>query len=128
MIKSLFSVGCVVLVMALIVNAAPTKYPADYSLSLLRPCAMLDNATPTRMQCQTGADADSGAMTVGEKIQVQCDTDAWWQAGSAAVTAVAHNTKLGAGVTYEFTTTDQAKHFSCLSVALNGDCRITRCQ
>jgi len=84
---------------------------------------------PTLMACQTGADADSGALTTGKVHEIQCDTDAWLDFAAAASNAAADDKYLRAFSPYQFKTggAESILHVSCLSVAVNGDCRITEC-
>lgn len=86
------------------------------------------SGAPTLMVCTTGADADSGALTADKTYRIMCDTDAWVDFHTAASNAAADDTYVPAFQPFEFSTFNGQVHVSCLSVAVNGDCRITRCQ
>lgn len=107
--------------------ATPARTNDHENSTMTRAC-ILETGAPVRMQCQTGADADSGAMDALSVFRVDCDTDAWWLAGTAAVNAVANSTKIRAGVPEYFATDNSILYFSCLSVTTNGDCRISKCR
>lgn len=104
--------------------AAPEKFGPNLSDDFTRAPTIVPSGT-TRMACTTGTDADSGAMPQYEVIRVDCDTDAWWEAGASAVTAAANTMKIRAGIPEFYTTTSASFHFSCLSVTSDGDCRIS---
>lgn len=84
---------------------------------------------PIKMACQTGADADSGALTTGKLYEITCLTDAWLDFAAAASNAAADDKYMPALRVYRFGTggPEAILHVSGLSVAVNGACYITEC-
>ena len=109
--------------------AVPDNTGNQESLQLIRAC-IPEVGAPVRLQAQTGADAESGALDENENMRIDCDTDAWcdFAASAAASEATANDTKMRAGIPEYFGTGTTATHVSCLSVTTNGDCRITKCR
>ena len=85
-------------------------------------------AAPQTLACATGADADSGALTADTLYLIRCDTDAWVDFNAAASNAAADDNYIPAFSAFPFTTENSVLHVSCLSVAVDGDCRLTKCQ
>ena len=95
------------------VNESGTRSRAPY----------MKTGAPTKLACQTGADADSGALVKNTTYILRCESDAWIDWGTAATNALADDFKMLSGKYLRFSThPSDATHVSCLSVAVNGDC------
>lgn len=94
---------------------------------LTRACTPATGA-PVKLAATTSSDADSGALDTYTNYRIDCDTDAWVDFADSASDAVADDTKIRAAVPEVFYTGADRIHWSALSVDVDGDCRLTKCQ
>ncbi len=106
--------------------AVRSDLPEREAINHMRPCAPLDDATPT-LVAATAAAAAGASLTANTTYQLVCRQDAWLQFGDASVTAAPNDIFCPANTILVFQMNRERDNISARNVSVDGDVILWEC-